>query len=164
MYKISSRSGLIIRTFDNAVISPDGANADYVKYLAWLSGGNTPVSDGKSASDIAWENIKTERDRRMLSGGYAVNDKWFHSDTLSRTQQLGLLLLGSNIPDGLQWKTMDGSFILVTPLLAQQIFNAATLSDLAIFTAGELHKIAMLASPDPANYNYLTGWPLIFGE
>ena len=38
---------------------------------------------------------------------------------------MGLVMLGDNIPAGLQWKTMDGSFVVMTPSLAQQVFAAA---------------------------------------
>jgi hypothetical protein len=71
-------------------------------------------------------------------------------------------LLGANIPDGLQWKTMDGSFVTMTQALAQQILAAGAASDQAIFAAAEAHKAAMEASEDPASYDYSTGWPATF--
>jgi hypothetical protein len=106
-----------------------------------------------------WAGIMTERDNRMLGGGYAVSGKRFHSDPNSRTQQLALVILGYQIPQGLQWKTMDGSFVDMTPVLAQQILAAAAASDFAIFVAGETHKAALYANPDPASYDIMTGWP-----
>jgi len=112
----------------------------------------------------AWEGIKAERDRRTDNGGYKVGDKWFHSDQKSRSQQLGLVLLGANIPAGLQWKTMDGSFITMTQQLAGQVLAAAAASDQAIFAAAEAHRQAMEASADPAAYDFSTGWPKVFGE
>lgn len=111
-----------------------------------------------------WEAIKAERDRRADTGGYLAGGKWFHSDQKSRSQQLGLVLLGASIPAGLQWKTMDGSFIEMTPALAQQILGAAAASDIAIFTAAEMHKAAMEASAEPAAYDFSGGWPAGFGE
>lgn len=114
--------------------------------------------------EIMWGKIKLERLRRSQEGGYKVGIKWFHSDIFSRTQQTGLVMLGANIPQGLQWKTMDGSFITMTPTLALQIFGAAASSDQAIFTQAEAHKAAMLETTTPFTYNYLTGWPLIYGE
>lgn len=109
-----------------------------------------------------WELIKIERDRRSELGGYKVGTKWFHSDSPSKIKQLGLVMAGAGLPVGLQWKTMDGSFVAMTAVLAGQIFQAAMQSDVAIFTAAETHKAAMQASP--ATYNYLTGWPLGYGE
>lgn len=112
----------------------------------------------------AWELIKNERDRRKLEGGYQAASNWYHSDTTSRIQQIGLLLLGANIPANLYWKTMSGSFVLMTQTLAAQIFQAAAASDVAIFTVAEQKKAAMMVSSDPRTYNHLTGWPLSYGE
>lgn len=103
--------------------------------------------------------IKLERDRRIQLGGFKVGTKWFHSDTFSRTQQMGLVMLGSNIPTGTQWKTMDGSFIAMTPTLAGQIFAAAAASDIATFAAAEAHIAAATSNQDPSNYDFNQGWP-----
>lgn len=110
-----------------------------------------------------WTNISAERDARMAQGGYQVGGHWFHSDQQSRSQQLGLVLLGANIPANVQWKTMDGSFVPMTQQLAQQILAAAAASDQAIFAAAETHRTAMEASADPANYDFSAGWPPGFG-
>lgn len=119
------------------------------------------VAQAKAAK---WEAIKAERDRRTDQGGYKVGTKWFHSDQKSRSQQLGLVLLGASIPAGLQWKTMDGSFVTMTNTLAQQVLGAAAASDQAIFAAAEAHKAAMEASQDPSAYDFSAGWPKVFGE
>lgn len=111
----------------------------------------------------AWLAIKTERERRK-AGGAKVGAKWFHSDDASRIQQLALVMMGASLPAGLQWKTMDGSFITMTPALAQQVFTGQAASDQAIFAVAEQHRVAMEASADPASYDYSTGWPKIFGE
>lgn len=111
-----------------------------------------------------WYRIKSERDRRTENGGYKVGDKWFHSDQKSRAQQLGLVLLGANIPAGLQWKTMDGSFVPMIQPLAQQILEAAAASDQTIFASAEVHKAAMETSAEPAEYDFSGGWPPVFGD
>ncbi len=118
----------------------------------------------KATAAQVWEAIKAERDRRTEHGGYRVGTKWFHSDQKSRSQQLGLVLLGANIPANLQWKTMDGSFVTMTQQLAGQVLAAAAASDQAIFAAAEAHRQAMEASTDPAAYDFSTGWPKVFGE
>lgn len=110
-----------------------------------------------------WNEIKAERDNRIQHGGYQVGDKWFHSDTFSRTQQVALVVLGANIPTNTPWKTMDGSFVTMTQALAGQIFAAAALSDVAIFGVAETHRTAMEASADPASYDFSGGWPVAFG-
>ena len=111
-----------------------------------------------------WEAIKAERERRTLSGGYQAGGKWFHSDLISRNQQLGLNEINGSIPPGIMWSTMDGSSIEMTWALAQQILAAALQSDRAIFDAARAHKAAMEASADPANYDFSGGWPLMYGE
>lgn len=138
----------------------------------WTYAGN--VISPKSPEDIIsselaeikaemWRKIQIERDRRK-SGGVQVGGNWFHSDDTSRIQQLGLVMFGANMPNNIMWKTMSGSFVLMTPTLAQQIFTAVAASDMVIFAKAEEHKANMNASPDPTSYNYLTGWPLIYGE
>ncbi len=111
-----------------------------------------------------WELIKAERDRRKNEGGYTVGIDWYHSDPSSRIQQLGLVMMGAGLPANLYWKTMSNSFVLMTPTLALQIFQAAAASDMTIFTIAEQKKAAMLASATPGTYDYLSGWPVIYGE
>jgi hypothetical protein len=113
---------------------------------------------------MIWNWIKVERDRLTRDGGYLASGKWFHSDELSRIQQLGLVQLGANIPAGLQWKTMDGSFVAMTPALAGQVFMAAALSDTAIFAAAEAHRAALGACVDPTAYDWRAGWPAVFDD
>jgi len=119
-----------------------------------------PTAD--QAKTAKWEAIKVERDHRTENGGYKVGTKWFHSDQKSRSQQLGLVLLGANIPANLQWKTMDGTFVTMTQALAQQILASGAASDQAIFVAAETHKAAMEASGDPASYDFSGDWPATF--
>lgn len=114
--------------------------------------------------DAIWNRIKVERDRRIQAGGYKVGAKWFHSDTFSRTQQIGLVMLGSSIPANTPWKTMDGTTVTMTQALAGQIFATAAASDIAIFAAAETHKAAMEAAADPAAYDFSGSWPKVFGE
>lgn len=111
----------------------------------------------------AWSGIKAERDRRK-AGGVKVGDKWFHTDDGSRIQQIGLAMMGANLPAGLQWKTLDGSFVTMTPQLAQSVFTSVAASDQAIFGAAEKHRVAMIAAADPSAYDYASGWPKIYGE
>jgi len=124
------------------------------RYQAFLN----PVS----VVDQMWEKIKAMRDIRTQTGGYQAAGKWFNSDTFSRSQQLGLVLMGANIPNGLQWKTMDGSFITMTQTLAGQIFAAAAAQDQATFAQAETHNAAMRASANPSTYDFSGGWPVIY--
>ena len=128
------------------------------------------------AKAAKWEAIKEKRDS-IKSGGVKVGTKWYHTDTESRIQHLGLLekartaraaagtdatrlqALGQDI----KWKTMDGSFIYLTVKHAEDIFAAVTDIDAAAFAAAETHRVAMEASADPAAYDFSVGWPATFG-
>ena len=109
-----------------------------------------------------WELIKAERDRRTHNGGYLAAGKWFHSDTFSRSQQLGLVMIGANIPSGLMWKTMDGSFIEMTQALAIEILASAGTQDSATFAYAESLKTQVEAASDPMSIYIYSGWPLCF--
>lgn len=110
-----------------------------------------------------WDAIKRERDRRTQTGGYQAGGHWFHSDVFSRTQMLALVMMGNNIPANLQWKTMNGAFVTMTPALAQQVFAAASASDAALFARAEQLRVAMEA--DPLAFNLLAqSWPAIYGD
>lgn len=133
--------------------------------VGWLYDGHAftaPAPDLTALRASHWEAIKADRDKRIQTGGYQAAGKWFHSDTFSRTQQMGLVMMGAGIPGGLQWKTMDGSFITMTQTLAGQVFAAAAASDAAIFARAEQIRAAMDA--DPAAFDLAAhAWPPVFG-
>lgn len=112
-----------------------------------------------SIRNSKWEAIKTERDKRTQQGGYKVGAKWYHSDTFSRSQQLGLVIMGNNIPQALLWKTMDGSFVEMTPALAQGIFQSAALSDSNVFAYAETLNQQVQSSDNPETVDIYSGWP-----
>ncbi len=155
--------------FPNVGCSAVGNGAVY-EDIFWNSGDQLPTKSELDTwilshiRDQVWELIKVERDRRKSNMGYKVGSNWFHSDDFSRIQQIGLVMMGAGIPAGLQWKTMSGSFVTMTQTLAAQIFQAAAGSDIALFTVAEQKNAAMLASADPGAYDYLSGWPLGYGE
>lgn len=110
-----------------------------------------------------WDLIQAERDRRK-AGGVKVQGCWIHSDDTSRIQHMALFMKGGSIPAGLWWKTMSGEFVMMTPELATDIFNAIVDSDQQIFAIAEQHKAAMQMSDDPAEYDFSHGWPETYGE
>lgn len=114
-----------------------------------------------TAHDV-WMQIKAHRDT-VKAAGVKVGEHWFHSDSDSRIQQIGLVMMGANIPANMQWKTMSGVFVAMTPTLAEQIFAATAAHDQAAFAVSEQHRIAMEASADPAAYDYSAGWPAVYG-
>lgn len=128
------------------------------------SGAPILTDPAKATAEEVWTQIKAERDRRKENGGYKAGGKWFHSDTFSRSQQLGLVALGASIPADLLWKTMDGSYVQMTQALAAEVLAAATAQDVATFTAAETHKAAMQVLAIPSDYDFSGGWPTVFGE
>lgn len=140
----------------------DGTNAN----IGDTWNGSAFTRPARNVADIRldqWSAIKSERDRRTQAGGYLTGGKWYHSDTFSRTQQLGLVLLGASVPP-VDWKTMDGTFVAMTQTLAGQIFAAAAASDMALFVYAQTLKAQVDAAVDPASINIMAGWPAIFGD
>jgi hypothetical protein len=80
-----------------------------------------------------------------------VQGKWFHTDVKSKQQQMALTMAGANLPLNLLWKTMDGSFILMTQPLAQELFAAQMTREATIFGLCE----AKQHDDTPIN----EGWP-----
>lgn len=119
--------------------------------------------DAERATKI--EAIKAHRDKLSEQGGYSVDvggvAKWFHSDTKSKTQQLGLVMMGANIPP-VPWKTMDGTSVTMSEGIALAVFRAAAAQDMAIFAAAEAHIAAINASETPESYDFDSGWPDTF--
>lgn len=107
-----------------------------------------------------WKEIQAERDRRTAMP-VKVGEYYFHSDQASRTQQIGLVLMGANIPPGLMWKTVGGAYVEMTPLLAQQIFQETANKDQSIFAAAELHRnnLEKFTYQQIIDYDYMLGWP-----
>lgn len=112
-----------------------------------------------------WEELKAYRTLRTARG-FPVGTYWFHSDTPSKLQHLGLLnaVMLNALPAGQEWKLMDGTKVTLTPILVQQIFGAALQRESANFTKAEEHRLGLNLSADPLNYDFTTGWPPLFGE
>lgn len=108
-----------------------------------------------------WDKIKALRDAKTQDGGCRVGENWFHSDTFSRTQQIGLTLMGNAMPPGIMWKTMAGTFVEMTPTLAAQIFAAVAAQDTAIFAHAEALRAQAQADPDAVDIT--VGWPTTYG-
>jgi hypothetical protein len=71
-------------------------------------------------------------------------------------------MMGASIPAGLQWKTIGGAFVTMTPALAQAIFATTAQADTAIFAAAEAKRAAVNALTDLgaiAAFDHLADWP-----
>ena len=119
--------------------------------------------------ETIWEIIKAERIRRD-DGGFLINcagamGKWFHTDQRSLSTYKDFkeaLELGLIPPQGIAWKTMDGTWVMMTADLYTYLTPIRLAHRLASFPVAEAHKAAMLLVPDPENYDYSSGWPAIY--
>jgi hypothetical protein len=178
MYKINPDSGNVYRISDNKLVSPanNTEDPDFLEYNAWANKGNHPEEDliyikSKRQKEV-WELIKIERERKKFSG-IKVGDHWFHTDSDSRIQQLGLVNAAAvnAIPPGFMWKTLTPAgglfepvFVEMTNDLARNIFFHTMIHDGMFHNAGEAHREAMLVCEDPTVYNYESNWPLNFEQ
>lgn len=134
------------------------------KVIIWDEGALPFLADPElPTTDQVWLKIKAERDRRKDLGVLAAGH-WFHSDAASRIQQLALVIMGANMPAGIQWKTMSDEFVLMTPTLAGQIFTATATLDQVLFSNAITHRTAMMAEAVPSEYDFSTGWPAFYQE
>lgn len=176
MFTLYNSTGEVFRDSDNKLVAPCDStdDLDYISYIEWINDGNQPAvgtispTEKQKLQDAAWEKIKIERDRRKMECGYKVTtggiDYWYHSDDTSRIQQIALVMLGTNMPNGIMWKTMSAEFVAMSPTLAQQVFQAAITSDMTLFTVAEQKRNAMQTLPDPRTYDFKSGWPKGYGE
>ena len=104
--------------------------------------------------------IKAERDRRKFNGVF-VSGKWIHTDTYSRTQWMGMVMMGASVP-AIEWTTMDGTSITTSQALAGAVFQATATLDATLFAYAKSLIAAVDASGDPASVDITTGWPATF--
>lgn len=114
--------------------------------------------------ELVWSAIKDKRHNNTRGGVYISSiDKWFHTDESSRIQYLALITLPS-LPDNLQWKTMDNSFIVLTRPLLTELTSAMLLKEQQDFMNAEQHKQRMMQADNPLDYDYSTGWSETYQE
>ncbi|KGQ66584.1 hypothetical protein IO49_04515 [Gallibacterium anatis] len=115
----------------------------------------------KQQQDVIWKRIKAERYKRTHSGVYIASvEKWFHTDEPSRQQYTFMRTLP--VFETLNWKTMDGTFVEMDKTLLDKLSLEILKMEQANFANAEQHRLAMLASDDPENYDYSTGWSEIY--
>lgn len=108
-----------------------------------------------------WERIKDKRYDNLRHGVYAKSvGKWFQTDDATRLQYLALALesVTGGFKKPINWKTMDNSFLMLTPELLREIMQAMHDDEEADFINAEKHKAAMLKAEHPLEYDYSGGW------
>lgn len=104
--------------------------------------------------------IRAERDRRKFNGVF-VSDKWIHTDTYSRTQWMGMVIMGASVP-AIAWTTMDNTTITTSQALAGAVFQATATLDATLFAYAKSLMSQVDASSDPASVDIAAGWPATF--
>lgn len=107
-------------------------------------------------------SIKAERDKRKFNGVF-VSGKWIHTDPDSRTQWLGMVMMGASLPI-IEWTTMDGSTINTSPALALAVFQSTAALDSTLFAFAKSLIALVDSSNNPNEVNTTSGWPLTYGE
>lgn len=119
-----------------------------------------------------WLRIHEEREMRKAGGVRVIYDDkpyWFWTDEPTRNQYslFSDYIKRNNIGGDTvfrNWKTMSKEFLELTPNMFYKMLDTGILAESALFDIAEAHNAAMLASDDPANYDYKTGWPPTFAE
>lgn len=151
-----------VRTSDALYVGDDIQVVDVgfdVTGWGYVAGNFIVPPEQRTAIHLA---IKAERDRRKFNGVF-VSGKWIHTDTYSRTQWLGMVMMGAGIP-AIEWTTLDGTTITTTQALASSVFNATATLDTSLFAYAKGLIDAVDAAPDPYSVDIVSGWPATFGE
>ena len=117
--------------------------------------------------DEVWEQIKAMRYDNLRHGVYAKSvGKWFQTDDATRLQYLALALesVTGGFKKPINWKTMDNSFLQLTPELLREIMQTMHDDEEADFINAEKHKAAMLKAENPLEYDYSGGWTANYDE
>ena len=117
--------------------------------------------------DEMWERIKAKRYDNLRHGVYIKSvGKWFQTDDATRLQYLALALesVTGGFKKPINWKTMDNSFLMLTPELLREIMQTMHDDEEADFINAEKHKAAMLKAENPLEYDYSDGWTANFDE
>ena len=113
-----------------------------------------------------WEEIKEYRTFKMNDGVLIQSiGKWFHTDLYSK-QQIQTLVITNiiGIYKTTAWKTLDNTYVQLTPMLLLQVFGAMLEDESRLFDIGKLHYESLYTSSDPVNYDPASQWPTTFSD
>lgn len=157
-----------VARYKRAVAGPVVRELDGTWVRTWVIEDFTPTEiDAEKAIARQQKILEIEayRDQLVDTGGYKITvggqTYWIASDQKSKVRQLGLTMMGANVP-AKAWRALDGRTVTLNQAVVQAIFNAAAAQELAIDDAGEVHKAAVMAATEPADYDFSAGWPETF--
>lgn len=111
-----------------------------------------------------WEKIKEYRYQNGLGGVYIERvGKWFQTGEEEKTKYLGLDKVIDKIGE-IDWKCYDNSFIKMNRTLLNEIFLAMVVTENADHINAEKHRMAMMQSENPLEYDFSTGWSAVYRE
>lgn len=107
-----------------------------------------------------WEKIKQKRSQEIHSGVYLSSaDKWFQTDESS---MIKYSQIGNNISLGIyepiEWKTTDNSFITLTVDIFKELQSLISENMQKQYKVSEIHKINMINSQNPLDYDFINNW------
>lgn len=105
-----------------------------------------------------WEKIKEKRYKNGLGGVYIKRvGKWFQTGEEEKTKYLGLDKVIDKIGE-IDWKCADNTFVKMNRTLLDEIFLQMVVTENADHVNAEKHRIEMMKSTNPLDYNFSTGW------
>ena len=131
------------------------------KAKAWVLPPDVAARLKAEQQDEMWEQIKAKRYDNLRHGVFVKSvGKWFQTDDATRLQYLALALesVTGGFKKPINWKTMDNSFLMLTPELLREIMQTMHDDEEADFINAEKHKAAMLKAKNPLEYDYSDGW------
>ena len=131
-----------------------------------IKGGQLERLNLEKIYEEKWDQIKAVRTFKMNDGVLIQSiGKWFHTDLYSK-QQIQALVVANiiGIYKTTAWKTLDNTYVQLTPMLLLQVFGAMLENESRLFDIGKLHYESLYTSSDPANYGPTSQWPTTFSD
>lgn len=124
----------------------------------------SPEETFEEIQEDQWQRIQDIRDGR-IGGGVEVDGKWYYTDGESKTRYLSLVIAGPALmPPNIEWKTMDGSKVIMSHALALRIYIKAMEMTNVIYQYGEALKYDLYQATEPAQFNITVGWPQVYAD
>ena len=131
-----------------------------------IKGGQLERLNLEKIYEEKWEKIKEIRTFKMSDGVFIQSiGKWFHTDLYSKQQIQALVVTNLiGIYKTSAWKTLDNTYVQLTPMLLLQVFGAMLENESRLFDIGKLHYESLYTSSDPVNYDPASQWPTTFSD
>ena len=131
-----------------------------------IKGGQLERLNLEKIYEEKWEKIKEIRTFKMSDGVFIQSiGKWFHTDLYSKQQIQALVVTNLiGIYKTTAWKTLDNTYVQLTPMLLLQVFGAMLENESRLFDIGKLHYESLYTSSDPVNYDPASQWPTTFSD